>query len=467
MSFIVAIEPDPKTVKDINEAWGELSKLLNHKVLICQDLNAFNTEWAKPEYEKQTVALIVVNAESVATNTIDALNGIKQKYQCDVLVTLFDDPKFAKNADTWPVQNLLYKPFDLTILKEHTRFALLKNQKVQTQYVHTTRSKAEIESLKKLKSIQLTETGFKIAKMYPFVIGNVYKFYHPLFANGKSQHIWGRVVSETDASYELLFCQLNPIILSSIRKKIVGATTKIRNAVWTGRHNSMLTKISICLNIAEEGQNAAIADLLQRNFENINFLDKKDLKGRAKVDLLITDVVYEKRQLENQFEPNLTYVRLTPPPIPLKPIKRVDLEERLTMEALRLEKPLDKAILVKMVKQFFPLLKEKEPQQVITINFEEPLMLSILIEVDEYSEAAVGFKQNVQIPTDTMLDITLSQEDESLLKEMKAKVHYVDDLPNGNGIYYHQMILFGMKDEFLKLIRLWTLQRHIQTNQGN
>ena len=459
MSFIIAIEPDPKTVKDINEAYLELSKVFNHKVLVFNDLNSFKSEWSKPDYTDQTVALLIINAESIATNTVETINGLKEAYQCDILATLFDDPKVSKNADQWPVQNLLYKPFDITILKEHTRFALMKNQKVQTQYVHTTKSKAEIESLKKLKAIQLTETGFKIGKIQPLIIGCVYKFYHPLFTNNKQLSVWGRVVSENETAYELIFCQLNPVILSSIRKKIVGAPTKIKNATWTARNTSNQTNITVCINISEDSQNAVVADLLNRNFDNLNIVDKKDLKGRAKVDLLITDVGYDKRQLENQFDANMTYIRL----VPNKPIKRIELEERFIHETLRLEKPLDKAILVKMVKQLFPLLKEKEPQHIITINFEEPLMLSTLIEVEEYSEAAFAFKMPAQIPIDTMLDITLSQEDESLLKEMKAKVHYVDDKANSSGTYLHQMILYGMKDEFLKLIRLWTLQRHIQT----
>lgn len=463
MSFIVAIEPDPKTIKFINEALAELAKLLNYKVIVSTDLAAFKTEWAKPEYQDKPIALMILNAESVATNTLEAVTALKELYKCDLLISLFDDPKFVRNADVWPIQNLLYKPFDVTILKEHTRFALMKNKKVQTQYVHTTRSKAEIESLKKLKAIQLTETGLKIAKVHPLVVGEVYKFYHPLFANNKQQHIWGRCVSETDQWYELMFCQLNPVILSSVRKKIVAAPTKLKNAVWTGRNKINLTNLIICLNISDEGQNAAIADLLQRNFEDISFLDKKDLKGRSRLDLLITDVALDKRQLETQFEPTMTYIRLT---TPNKPIKRIELEERFTHEVLRLEKPVDKAILVKMIKQLFPLLKEKENQQPITIGFEEPLMLSTLIAVEEYSEAAVGFRQSVKIPLDTMLDITLSQEDESLLKEMKAKVHYVDEGPSSDGVFYHQMILYGMKDEFLKLIRLWTLQRHILTQSN-
>ena len=35
------------------------------------------------------------------------------------------------------------------------------------------------------------------------------------------------------------------------------------------RNTNNLTKVIICLNISDEGQNAAIADLLDRNFEDI------------------------------------------------------------------------------------------------------------------------------------------------------------------------------------------------------
>ena len=90
-----------------------------------------------------------------------------------------------------------------------------------------------------------------------------------------------------------------------------------------------------------------------------------------------------------------------------------------------------------------------------------------MMELDEYSEAAMSFKAPVPLAVDSILDIALSQDDETLMKEMRAKVHYVDDAPRGDAGYSHQLILFGMKDEFLKLIRLWTLQKHIQKNKSN
>lgn len=465
MAFIVAIETDPKSVKDITDSWTDVARALNHKILIKENLASLKSEWQKPEYQAQKIALILVPVEILSANPIDVITQLKATYpDCEILVSLFDNPKFSKNSELWPVQNLIYKPFDATILKEHTRFALLKNQRVQTQYVHTTLAKSEIESLKKFKALQLTEFGFKLNKTFPLIVGQVYKFYHPLFLNQKAQHVWARVISSENDFYELIFCQINATVLGQIRKKLVAATNRVRSAVWRGRMSTTLSAIRIYINISEEGQNAVLTDLLKRKFGSTEFLDKKDISptGRTKIDLLITDVSYDKKELERQFDLGITYIRIVS-----KPIKRKELEERFTLETVRLETPVDKSILVKLIKQLFPIMTENDPSPLITTTFEEPILLSTSMEVSEYSEAAMGIQQVIPIPLNTMLDITLTQEDETQLREMKAKVHFVDSKLSADKTFYHQLILFGMKDELLKLIRLWTLQRHIERNQNN
>lgn len=463
MGFIVAIEPDAKTVKDIVQNWDGLAKSLNHKILTFDNLASFQDEFKKTENAAQIITLLMLPAETLTANPIEFINELKTTYGCEILISLFDNPKYGKNIDKWPVQNFLFKPFDLTILKEHTRFALLKNQKVQTEFVHTTMAKAEIESLRKFKIIQLTEFGFKINKASPLNLGEVYKFYHPLFMNQKQQNVWARVISTQDNSFELLFCQINSVVLAQVRKRILAAGTRVRGAVWPGRVTSPNTLLAIHLNFNEQGQTAILTDLISRNFSNVLFIDKKYLKpvGNAKVDLVISDTEYTKSEVESHFGLGVTYIQIV-----TKPLPRAELEARFSLETIRIEKPLDKAILVKLIKQLFPQMAETDPSPLITINFEEQILQSSMMELDEYSEAAFGFKQSVPLPLDTVLDIALSQDDETLMKEMKAKVHYVDDSPKSSGAYYHQLILFGMKDEFLKLIRLWTLRKHIQTNQA-
>ena len=463
MGYIVAIEPDAKTVKDIVENWTVLAKNLNHKVLTFDTVDAFKAEIKKPEYVNPIIVLIMVPAEAIPANSIEYINELKAAYSCEIIVSLFDSPKFAKIIDQWPVQNFIFKPFDLTILKEHTRFALLKSQKVQTEYVHSTVAKAEIEALRKFKILQLTEFGFRINKAFPLITGEVYKFYHPLFANQKQQNCWARVMATTDAGYELLFCQINSGVLAQIRKKLL-AGSRVKGALWPGRVSTKNAMVAIHINMSEEGQNAVLTDLLTRNFGNILFVDKKYLRpvGSAKVDLVISDTAYQKSEIENHFGIGVTFIHLN-----AKLLARPELESRFSLETVRIEKPLDKAILVRVIKQLFPLIAELDPAPLMTVNYDEQLMQSSMMELEEYSEAAMSFRAPVPLAIDSIMDIALSQDDETLMREMKAKVHYVDDSPKGDTGYGHQLILFGMKDEFLKLIRLWTLQKHIQTNKGN
>ena len=465
MAYIVAIETDPKSVKDITESWSDIARSLNHKILIKESVAALKTEWEKPEYQGLKMVLILVPVELLGDKPVEFITELKTTYpDCTVLVSLFDNPKFSKNSELWPVQNIIYKPFDATILKEHTRFALLKNQRVQTQYVHTTLAKAEVESLKKFKALQLTEFGFKLNKTYPLVLGHVYKFYHPLFINQKMQHIWARVIAEDNDSYELLFCQINATVLGQIRKKLVATTNRIRGAVWRGRTSATHLKIRIYISVSDPELGIVLTDLLKRKFSIVEFLDKKDISptGQTKVDLLITDFGYDKKELERQFDPTVTYIRIVS-----KPVKRKELEERFTLETIRLETPVDKSILVRIIKQLFPLMHENDPSPLSTATFDETVLLSTSMEVSEYSEAAMGIQQTILIPLDTMLDITLTQDDETQLREMKVKVHFVDSKLSADKMYYHQVILFGMKDELLKLIRLWTLQQHIERNKNN
>ena len=108
-----------------------------------------------------------VAAEEIKGDLITSLNELKTQYKCQVLLTMFDDPlKPLKKASTIPVQNIIYKPFDLTILKEHTRFAISLGKKIKTLYVHTTQVETAIESIKKFKIKEFSEFGFKIEKNY-------------------------------------------------------------------------------------------------------------------------------------------------------------------------------------------------------------------------------------------------------------------------------------------------------------
>lgn len=461
MAYLVAIEADPKCFKEIQESWGEVAKPLGHEVLMFKTFEECKTQFLKAEFANKVVLLVLITLEETKGDVVKTVAEIKEKFKCDTLLSVFDDPlKPFRKTGTLPVQNILYKPFDLTILKEHTRFALLNGQSARTQYVHTTQVNAEIELLKKFKILQLAEFGFKIDKFHQLQKGKTYKFYHPLFANKKNQHIWARCFGEDENSYELLFSQIEPTVLTQIRKKVASAPTKIKNPVWTGLADNKQETIKVVMQLADEPTEKSYIDLLSRNFNDLTFVTTKEIDPKQKIecDVLITENQYDVKGLDGQFSKRPLVVRIYDKPIP-----RAELELNFEFEFIRFEKPLDKALLVKMLKLYYPALKEKEEIPKLTAQMDEFMNMTEIIKIQDFSEAAIRFSDTHKFTLGQIVDISLPQDDESNIQEIKAKVHFVSEKYNNDKekLYDQQFVLFGMKDEHLKLIRLWALKKHI------
>ena len=463
MPYLIAIESDSKSVKEIKESWAEVAKELGYEFLLFNSLLEFSFEFEKPENINKVITLILIKYEELKSIDITKqIEDLKLKHKCEIMLSIFEDPlKPLKKSSLLPVRNIIYKPFDLTILKEHTRIALFHGQKVRTQFVHSAQVHAEIESLKKFKITQLSEFGFKLDKKYKLELNKPYKFYHPLFVNKKQQHLWARMVSETEAEYELYFCQMPIVVLSQIRKKIATSNTKVKYPTWTGSEVNEQFQLTIALQLSDEPTVAALQDLLSRNFKNITFLAGKaiDPKQNPAVDVLITDLDYDIKTLDSHFTSKPLIIRVYD-----KELSRQEVESRFEIETLRLEKPIDKAFLVKMFKILFPALLGKEEMQRITIQLNEITSLSEIINIQEFSEAAILFTDKTQYQLDQIIEIALPQDDEANLREMTAKIHFVAAKYNNEKekLYQQQLVLFGMKDEYLKLIRLWALQKYIE-----
>lgn len=462
MPYLIAIESDPKCYKEIQESWSDVAVESGHEVLLFPSLEKFKTEFEKPDNINKIILLMLISNDQIKGDLIADLTALKTKYKCELLLSVFDDPlKPIKKVETLPVHNIIYKPFDLTILKEHTRFAILKGDKLKSMYVHTTQSNTEIESLKKFKILQLSEFGFKIDKAYSLDIHKCYKFYHPLFANKKGQHAWGRVINSTADHYELMFAQTHTTILSQLRRKVASTPLKIKNPSWIGLSENKEVTLSIALQVQEEPLELALQDLFTRNFKDLTFIANKTIDPKRKItaDVLITEMDYDAKQLESQFTKKPLVIKIFD-----KDLSREELEKRFDLEFIRMEKPIDRALLVKMLKLCFPLLQEAgEEIHRITVAPNEPTSLAEVLKIQDFSEAAITFTDIVRHNVGDILDIALPQDDEINLQEIKARVNFASEKSSGDKekVFTHQFVLFGMKDEHLKLIRLWALRKHI------
>ncbi|MEK6628329.1 MAG: hypothetical protein AABY53_06865 [Bdellovibrionota bacterium] len=462
MSYLIAIESDPKCYKEIEQGWADVAKELGHEVLLFKTIEEFKTEFAKPEYLNKVILLIIVGHDKFKGDLKTELEAFKTKYKCDLLLSIFDDPiKPVKKTELLPVHNIIYKPFDLTILKEHTRFAVLKGQKLRPLFVHTTQASTTIESLKRFKILQLSEFAFKIDKAHTLEINKSYKFYNSLFANKKNQHAWGRVINSAADYYELVFSQVSPPVLTQIRKKVATSNQKVKAPNWIGLSENKHTALRIALQVSEEAVEKSLQELLSRNFKDLSFVLNKDINPKAKIiaDVIITEMAYDTKLIETQFLKKPLIIRIFDKEIP-----RSELEKSFEIEFLRIEKPLDKALLVKMFKLCYPMMTEGgEEIQRITAQLSDDTMLAEVVNIQDFSEAGITFTDKIRHEVGEIIEIALPQDDEANRQEIKAKVNFASEKPSGDKekVFSHQFVLFGMKDEYLKMIRLWALQKHI------
>jgi hypothetical protein len=290
------------------------------------------------------------------------------------------------------------------------------------------------------------------------------------------------VVSETPAHYELFFCQNIAAVLSQVRKRVASSSQKVKNPSWSPPASEIFPQVSqkslnIALEIIDESLKTAIQGTLSRNFKNINFielappvLDSKTNITRAStekppvnVDLLVTEAEYENTSLESRFgQRKPLVVRLSD-----EKLERAKLEKRFLVEHIRCELHADRAHMVKLLHAFFPQLERGEEEIImLSAALDETLSLSELVKAQEFSEAAISLASPNKFALGQLIDLALPQADESNIKEIKVRVHFADANPTaGPGLYHTQFVLFGVRDEVLKELRLWTLHQHIEKNK--
>ncbi|AGH95974.1 hypothetical protein [Pseudobdellovibrio exovorus] len=481
MGYVVAIERDPKCFKEIQDSWSEVTVELNHEMSLFSSLADFQEFMADPDNEGKKPLLILITIEELRlllpeTEDLETkIQKLKELYGAEIMLSLFNDPvKSIKNIETLSVRNVLYKPFDLTILKEHTRFALLHGNQVKTQHVHTTQTETIIEHLKKFTLLEVSEFGFKITKKYPLEKNKAYKFYHPIFSHRKAQHIWARMINETDTHYELFFCQNTNAVLSQIRKHIAASKNKVKTPQWVGISDNAQTTLKIALQ-TDEKTAESIKEVLNRYYQGLTFINCLDAgtgdtgnanpaSGSAtaliEADVLITDIKHSDSSLQAQFSNQPLIIRLFD-----ENLTRLELKPRLEVEYLRLEKPVDRSLMIKLFHLLFPKITVSDEVMQLTAVVNEVTALAEVIKIKEFSEAAMLFSDKHIHELGEVIEIALPQEDENHLQEVKGKVHFVSEKPEQDKLTLQQFVLFGMKDEYLKTMRLWSLQKHIEKNQ--
>ncbi len=86
------------------------------------------------------------------------------------------------------------------------------------------------------------------------------------------------------------------------------------------------------------------------------------------------------------------------------------------------------------------------------------------IQIDEISEAGLAFKYHRAMPVGTFRRFYLWTPNETELRDYHGNCNYFEELKEGKNVsYIHHFVFFGMKDFYLKNIRLWVRENYIQS----
>ncbi len=459
--FICAIESDSKLVDAIKTATAQLSLDFDLNFVQKNNLQELDQYLSDKEHKDQKMTLLILSRESLTTIDAQTLSDIQKKYNSYLILTVFEDPlRPLKKTETWPVENIIYKPFDPAILQEHLRFALIKNEKIKTTAVHSSSEKNYIEKIRRQNFLQLSEFGFTIETTVTYTLNQPYKFYHLSFVDQKKSSQWVKPISKTDHIYEFIFCAPTTSVTTILRQKGAESKNKLKTAKWSGfEKNKTITEPKIVINMNETEDFEKLKDYFSRKFKKAHVfqIPEGQIKDKLDCDLLISEKDFSAEQINTLFKNPPMIFRITSDSLP----QRTDIEKLLSHETVRLPKPLDRNYFGRMFMSYFPNCIESDSTPANWFPNLDPALHSEMIEVSELSEAAFTYQNEIQFKRGDYQEFALTQDDENELRPIKSKIQFVDTTPDADKKYLHQIVFFGIRDDLLKKLRLWMLQTHI------
>lgn len=468
--YICVIDTDAKTADSISEATLTLQQELQLKFIHKNNFTELD-EFLKHEDQKEAVVtLLITSSDCVANLTTESLKALQTQYRTNIIVTAFEDPlKPLKKIETWPIENLIYKPFDLAILQEHIRFALIKSEKVKTVAVHSSPEKTQIEKIRRYQLTQLSEFGFTLESSNEFILNTAYKFYHLAFVDKKKSSQWAKPISKNNSTYEFIFCEPNLVVSTILRQRIVDAH-KSKSALKTVAllgfaANKATTEPKVCIQYSEADDYERLKDFFARKFPKTQIfqLPTPLTKEKLDCDLLITENDYSMEQLKLIFKTQPLFFKVATELFK----SRAEAEEKLKTETVRLQKPVDRNFLGRLVTSYFPNTEETDINPPQWFQPVEPALYSEMIEVSELSEAAFVYHRETALKHGDYQEFALTQDDENELRPIKAKIQFVNAAPDADKKYLHQIVFFGIREDLLKKLRLWMLQTHIHQKKSD
>lgn len=301
MDYVFVLEDDHLYRHQIQKALNDVNSLLGVKFF--NDLEEFynwlkevmaqgTRSWASEEDDKDQsrVRLIISRCEFIGHDKLHLLEKVKNLFirrgMCteeepvNFVLTAFDDPGFHIEQYQSPIiANVIFKPFDELILREHLSFALVGRTIPSEFGLSAQKADTTIEMLIGVEMESLSDIGFTVRSKKAFEPGFISKYYGQAFSGERASFVYGRLArclphpkypSEFELDFHFFASEGTQI--SAIRKRVRNLKDKIVSHERSPPAGPTIDNPTFVIIEPRDTEFESIAGTVRRKVKNVNIV---------------------------------------------------------------------------------------------------------------------------------------------------------------------------------------------------
>ncbi|MEY4615742.1 MAG: hypothetical protein RJB66_702 [Pseudomonadota bacterium] len=522
MSLVCIIEREPFITRQIQTALIEIDSKLT--VVAFKDLDGFYKWFAaelrrinrEPETPKEDLKLLIGDLQFLGPRYFTLIEKLRKlmarrgfisrEDDLAVILTAFEAPNLNyKQIESRIINNLIFKPFDLPILKQHLQVALAQQQAIKDYMIFNQKLKTTAEMLKEVQLESFSEMGFTTRSNRELPLNAVSKYYFQHFENGAKTSVLARCLSciphptvPDEYQAEFRYLGLNNGQVKKLRQSLFKADledkdkTKVSKVAFPKAKKPAPPAINFLMFLTSETDHCLeIKDNVESNLFGIGItlnrsmakfmeaLAKNDLTvlGAKPIHVVLLDIAYFNptkgvdtwRKIQGQIEEfNKRLFVKDPKPrfflLSSQEIPDVHLRNWASLFEDVLLLPIDRPYLNKRLLTLFSEAQPKrESLELLGCTTDEVFRVANPIELVTISEACLTMKYYRPISFHSFRRFFLPSAQAGDLNELLGSCYFVEKKDN---FYINYFVFFGITDRYLKYIRKWILENYIASKEG-
>ncbi len=411
------------------------------------------------------------------------------------ILTAFDSPEFdIKLAEERIINNVIFKPFDKLILKQHLEYALSGRHPLESSAtVATMKISSTIEMLKEIPFKSLSELGFKTVNNHKIEVGSIAKYYDSIFEVDSKRGLFAICSSCNELSPKEFLCEFLFVGADSPQAQ------KIRRYVLANKkhtlkniENSQNGNVQILILDDDTKTVEDLQLLLKERFSNVETfcythlsqlqvdLEDKDTTHRQilpkSFDLVIANAdafadggAAKWEQILQTFKDRClrTQIPEKVPELILSSRQKKsadDIRNLLEWSKEVFFLPWDRLYVVKKLLTQWTSLTPKEPVTYAELEETGTFKVANPVSITQISEAGIILKYYRALGIGSFREFILWRPEEIDTPEIIGTCNFAEKEKGGDEFLNH-FVFFGMKDHYLKHIRLWLREAYIKQKE--